>query len=272
MKELILWANYYYHRFGFNITYMNPVQNIFQGKKKPYKSPTNDRSILGQKRQDYSELLTFDWGKAKGIGTVTGFNNLRVLDFDNVFRNYANQSVFTDLVENFAKEVLKMLQLPTNYEWVIKTGSNTGFHILVYSSEHSYNNDPEVIKAFFSNSKYFSHFERLDLLWNNHLILPPSLHKSESIYSFIFCDLPTHPPHYVNINRIEQCIYELCYEYGGYNTRDLASSESIYEEKLDTNLLIINQTEYDKSFGREVLTNSTQIYYKNHSEYDDIPF
>ena len=59
MKELILWANYYYHRFGFNITHMNPVQNILLGKKKPYKSPTNDRHELGEKRQAYSELLSF---------------------------------------------------------------------------------------------------------------------------------------------------------------------------------------------------------------------
>ena len=273
MKELLLWANYYYHRFGFNITYMNPVQNILLGKKKPYKSPTNDRNELGKKRQAYSELLSFDWHRAKGIGTVTGFNNLRVLDFDNIFANYVSQSVFADLVENFAKEVLKMLRLPENYQWVIKTGSNTGFHIVVYSSEHSYNNDSEVIKVFFPNSKYVDYFERLDLLWNNHLILPPSLHKSENVYSFTFCDLPTYPPHNVDINQIKQCINELCYEDGGYNTRGWSCSNSIdYEKKLDADLIIVNQTEYDKKYKNDLLPTNSQEYSGQFPDYDDIPF
>jgi hypothetical protein len=60
MKDLRLWANYYYN-MGFNITHINAKQN--QKAKNPYKSATTDRFVIQNRRQELSEMQNFDWEK-----------------------------------------------------------------------------------------------------------------------------------------------------------------------------------------------------------------
>ena len=49
-----------YHDLGFNLTYINPKKND-PLKKKIYKAPTNNRQKLKKKKQEFDELISFDW-------------------------------------------------------------------------------------------------------------------------------------------------------------------------------------------------------------------
>ena len=101
------------------------------------------------------------------------------------------------------------------------------------------------------------------MIWNNHLILPPSLHQSKGKYSFGFCDIPLYPPNFVNINQIERCIENLCYENGGYNTSWVENKyiESYHDYKIDLSPLIIDQNQYSKLLDN--LSTDIQDYYSN---------
>lgn len=233
MRNLFLYANYY-HRLGFNITHIVPDINKKRNtNKNPYKSSTNDRTHLRFQRQEFSEIESFNWNDALGIGTELGFNGLRALDFDN-----SND-------EFFISWVLDCLELPSNYEWVIQSGSKNGFHILFYSDNHNFPVQRDRIKAFNPNSANSEYFKRVELRWTKHLVLPPSQHKSGNKYDFSFCDLPLSKPKTVSISLIEKCLKEICYEDGGYNTKPnqtISSQEYEYDhDYLDVSPIIIEQ-------------------------------
>ncbi len=114
MKDLRLWANYYYN-MGFNVTHINPHLN--EGKAKNiFKSPTNDRHILKNRRQTIEELNSYDWENSTGIGVVLGFNNLRAIDFD--FSRW-NSDVIPEKRNQLITLSLQLLDLPKSYEWVV---------------------------------------------------------------------------------------------------------------------------------------------------------
>jgi hypothetical protein len=176
MKELRLWANYYYN-MGFNITHIIPSLN--EGKaKNPYKSPTNDRHKIKNCRQSLNDVQSFYWEISTGIGVVLGFNNLRCIDFDFDIID-TNHNFGDDEINLFIKAVLKLLNLPSNYEWVTKTPSG-GFHILFYAGDHNLKVIDNKTKAFLPNKKYYDSFfnrvkfSHIELRWDKHLVLPPS--------------------------------------------------------------------------------------------------
>lgn len=274
MRNLLLWATYYHFRFGFNITHIIPEYNEILGKKSPYKSSTNDRTKLRTEEQNYSDIVSFEWDRTKALGTVTGFNNLRALDFDNLGLKNGNISV--DTVLGFINIVLEMLELPYNYEWVVKSGSNDGFHIIFYSQEHTYTLLKNKIKAFLPNKDYALFFKRLDLIWNNHLILPPSLHKTQNRYSFMFCDMPINKPLYVDIETVNNCIHNLCYENGGFNTKfSKNNTTKYYDHKIDLSVIVIDNESYINTLSQDIkeyyanIANSIDnVYKKNHYRTD----
>lgn len=203
MRNLFLYANYYYN-LGFNVTHIVPKENQYKENcRNPFKSSTNDRTHLAHSRQSPLELATFNWDDAVGIGAVLGFNNLRALDFDGC----------TDI--EFIQSILEKLGLEKSYEWLIKSGSENGFHIIFYADMHNYLRDNEMTKAFIPNQDYLSKFSRVELRWTKHLILPPSLSKEYKHYKFLNCDLPLTQPTYVSISQIEELIQTLCVERDG---------------------------------------------------------
>ncbi len=160
-----------------------------------------------------------------GVGLILGYDNIRAIDVDG---NY-------DI--KFIEEILVCLRLPKNYPWVVKTGSHKGFHIIFRCETHEFPVAWNRVKVFTSNGFY--KFERLELRWNGHLVLPPSPHKSGKKYEFIFGNFPKE-----NISTIEaQAITTLYTKFCDDSL--LTGSSGIFLDyglsKLSNELTIINE-------------------------------
>lgn len=177
MDTCFLYANYYYN-FGFNVTcilnerneHTDPGPNIL-------KSPSHEWIHFRHTCQSLDTLHTYQWEKAKGVGLVLGFNNLRALDIDEC----NDLSIIPDFLE--------ILDLPQDYEWVMKSGSHNGFHILFYAEEHKFEVAKDKIKAFKADR-----FKHIELRWIGHLALPPSIHISFNKYAFLNPVIPKRKP------------------------------------------------------------------------------
>ena len=226
-----------YHSFGFNITHINPKRND-PLKKKIFKAPTNDRQTLKKRKQTKIELESLDWPNSTGLGTVLGFNNLRALDIDFKSKYKLDGTSKKIDLSGLLIEILSILNLPEDYEWVVKTPSN-GFHIIFYSAQHKYDCDVNTIsefnelktKAFKPNIKtqnkypYFGHFE---LRWDLHLVLPPSRDKDNVEYMFFYqLKNPVNPPATVQIDKVYQLIQNKCFDV------DLTTNRKGYNLFLD---------------------------------------
>lgn len=235
MVNLFLYANYYYN-LGFNITHIVPKVNQYKENcHNPFKSSTNDRTNLGNERQPLSDLQIFNWKDAVGIGTVLGYNNLRALDFDGC----------SDF--QFIQTVLEKLNLDKSYEWLIKSGSENGFHILFYSKMHNYLPDNKMTKAFIPNRNNAHNFTRVELRWTKHLILPPSLSSDYKNYKFVNCELPLTKPVYIDIETIENLINFLCVEEDGRSNVGSYGITEYENEFLDfTPIENDNEEDYDE--------------------------
>ena len=56
-------------------------------------------------------------------------------------------------------------------------------------------------------------FERLELIWEGHLVLPPSMHNSNNDYSFINIEkgeMPRSKPQYIDLKNIQNLIDKEC--------------------------------------------------------------
>jgi demethylmenaquinone methyltransferase/2-methoxy-6-polyprenyl-1,4-benzoquinol methylase len=222
---------------GFNITHIIPSileynrdgdgpKDAHLFKKNPFKSSANKRDNFDVIRQNYNDVEGFNWLEAKGIGTVTGLNSLRALDFDNCY----------DI--EFIKYILSILELPLDYEWVVNTGSKKGFHIIFYSDIlFEFPCYKTRIRYFEPNKEYLTKFKKLDLIWKNHLILPPSLHHSGNKYEFAFTDCPLEKPKFISWFKIEEMLRIISYENGKPLTNFNGNTEDFYGVVIDNDEL-----------------------------------
>ena len=121
-NELKIWAKYY-HSLGFNVTCItNYITEHNFAFRSLAKAPYHKFDHLYDSRQTVEELESYDWDNATGVGIVLGYDNVMAIDIDGCER-----------VE-FAEEVLKALDLDLDYEWLIRSGSHNGFHVVLKSS------------------------------------------------------------------------------------------------------------------------------------------
>ena len=118
------YALIYHEKFDFNISCISSEINQYNINDNVLKAPNHEWVELQKNRQTKSEINNYDWHKATGLGIILGYNNIRALDIDNC-EDFSLVDVF-----------LKELALPVDYEWVIKSGSQKGFHVLFYCDDY----------------------------------------------------------------------------------------------------------------------------------------
>ena len=237
-------ALHYYDKFGFNITKLTAKKNNYNYSKDPYKHPSHSWEFLTYERQQREFLSESDWDKTVGIGTVLGFNKLRALDIDDC----------NDL--EFLLKVLIKLGLPKNYEWIIKSGSNNGYHILFFAEDNKLSNSEYIKPAYRSNELNKDIFKRIEFRWKKHLVLPPSLHKSGNIYGFLFSN-PINKPLAVDLKNIISIIKSYCYFKQKFYIVNQEISK-IDEYILSENLNLYSSEDNDCTSSENEATNSSE--------------
>src|SRR5690606_504952 len=110
----------YFHELGLNISFISnkTSKHNFLYDSKRLKAPFYDWKVFQSQRQTKEILDDYEWDKCFGIGIILGFNDIAAIDLDGCVN------------EEILKFILEYLHLPINYEWVIKSGSHAGYHII----------------------------------------------------------------------------------------------------------------------------------------------
>lgn len=196
MTEVEIFANHY-RKIGLNVTCISDQVNEFNKFEYLLKTPSHSWVPYFTSPQNNEQFDNLNWEKAVGVGTVTHYQNLIAFDIDGC------------KMYEFIIEILNFLGLPPNYEWVVETGGKEGYHIyFVIDKMPSIGQDFAVTKL---NSKLFGlvyepsfpdnpvpvpifPFEKVEILWKTHVVLPPSLHQSGLHYKFVNCFIPSKRP------------------------------------------------------------------------------
>ena len=260
----------YYHSLDMNLT-------VVQGRypnKTSFKAPIVKEGMLLDNlyysKQDTSVLLKQDWLNASGMGLVLGWNDFRALDFDN-FTSY----VFGDVdysqyeMDTHITSCLKRLGLPSDYQWVVWSGSKSGFHIIVRIENFGEKDSAPISYSYMANQK-----QRIELRWKGHLMLPPSIHNSGYCYEFYRRNVPTSLPQYVKLGDVDKLLDEYCGKnyYKQYNWQERCfelverqkcnAEDSQGELYFDSNKeKKYNRTKWLESCGTPLSYNSLAIKY-----------
>jgi len=186
-------AKDYYDVYGFNLL---PLEN---------KVPKLNWEHWQHTKMEMSDIDGLGWNtNTNGIGAISGINKLRCLDFDAV-NSY-----------EIVKDFVKSLGLPSEYLWVVKSGSGKGYHIWFYSDSDSY-----LFKFLGGEKSYYKLMlkekglcDHIELRWQNcQTVLPPSLHPSGGEYKFIHLrekGIPGYAPHTVGVGKLIEVLRKFC--------------------------------------------------------------
>lgn len=212
MKNEIFKQAKQYHSLGLNVVPISPKRSLFTiNDTNILKSPNCDTKDLLHNRQNYKSLKGLKWKGAVGLGLVLGYENLCAIDIDGCL-NF--RTVTT---------ICKILGLDETYQWVFKSGSHNGYHIVIQcNNKEAINFTPlnfdavstqglmpnEMVDPFCSvdtnayyPSSYRRLFHKLEFKWKGNLVVPNSIHMSGLRYEFNN-KMPQHFPASVEFERI----------------------------------------------------------------------
>lgn len=260
MSEFKLLGKHFYN-LGLNVTCISnrlTEHNFYDPNL--LKAPYHKWKHLKSSRQKSDEFDNYEWENATGIGTIAGYNNLHILDIDGCSN------------DEFINDILVILDLPKNYEWVVKSGSQDGYHIYFYSKILGDLEENQVCSTFPANQENIGLFEKMELLWSTHIVLPNSLHKSGGKYRFTNVNFPKSKPEQIDISRFK-VILELF-----LNRTKLIKKKNYFEtwteevklnqpsdlevidlSKIEKDLIFIFDTETDGLIRDSILPNIIQI-------------
>lgn len=208
--NLILYANYY-HNWGMNLSPIN-----YDGKK--YKEPLDENwENFIDTEQNLQYIQSNDWITATGIGCILGYNGYRALDIDQLFTTQEDLLFKEEReikVKKFISNCLNMLALPRDYQWIVKSGSGYGIHIIfrtentdIKDAVYAYSPAKRYRDPYYGNSI----FDLIEFRCRAFLVLPPSIHDNDNnFYTFYNGAIPTYKPHIVDISNIRKLINYYC--------------------------------------------------------------
>ena len=176
MTEIELFAKHYFG-LGLNVTCIsNRINEHNFYCRNILKTPNHKWKHFFTQRQIQTEFQKYEWDTATGVGSVTGFQDLRVIDIDG-----CNDYDFLD-------KTLALLELPANYEWVTLSGSKNGFHIFIISNKFSYLDESQVVTTFPPKEEYKHMLEKVEILLNIKISITKLYQSYRSFYVSINWD------------------------------------------------------------------------------------
>ncbi|PHI18098.1 hypothetical protein CEQ90_19715 [Lewinellaceae bacterium SD302] len=183
-----------YRDLDLNTTCIISSENEYnKNSRSKYKHPSHKHDELFFRKQTDEEFKKLNWEKSCGVGTLAGYNDLLVIDID---------EAEDDIV---VYKILLELGLDENYQWVVNTGSRKGFHILLKCKKPNRLKRNDVCITYENFKSTDSKFGQIQLLFNTHVVLPPSLHKSGNRYSFKH-STPVNAPKEIETDKLFQIL------------------------------------------------------------------
>lgn len=133
----------------------------------------------------------YDWSNATGLGVNLGLHNVWGLDIDNI-------PTSADKREKLISDILYLLRLPQDYEWVVNTGGGKGIHVIFRSQLMEEAKMDNTVLSFSSEDTSMC----VSLRMNAFLVLPPSTHYSGERYEFLKRKMPSNEPQFVSIDSL----------------------------------------------------------------------
>jgi hypothetical protein len=164
------------------------------------KKPIDPYKGWQTRRQTPADLAAQLWRWAGGVGLLSGIGDWRVYDFDDC--------VAFDAVA----ALLAALGLPTDYAWVVQSGSRQGWHVWMRCPAPL---PPGALPARKRTAGVFvapgRGFDHLELRWERcYTVAPPSLHPSGHRYRFVH-GRPTTAPTEVSLERVIAAFHAVTY-------------------------------------------------------------
>ena len=233
-----------YYKLGFNTTCISYLKTPYNSQEKnPEKSPSHEWIELQIKKQSIEEINGYAWEYSVGVGCILGYNKTVCIDIDDC-SDYS-----------LIKDILKVLRLPDDYEWAIKTPK--GFHIFIQSENLNLPcgiNNKGII-CLTPNENHVDKYSRIEFRYAGHVILPPS--NINRKYSFIQdIEIPAESPKNVKSITVFRLMAYLAGNYGPYNT-----SPSSYVAKLKIDELDFYFTE-NSDFSEFILSKKNNILFE----------
>lgn len=254
----------HFFNLGLNITCIGSSRNENNYlDRNLLKAPMHQWMHLQSLRQTQDEISSYDWSNAVGLGVVLGYDNLMAIDIDGCIE------------EGFLQWICKELDIPETYDWIVRSGSGTGYHLILYCNdrpsleeEHhkfmfstfggidkngiginayyprkkrEYHTQlvaykQEMYSEFFS-TKFFLEdlFQKIEFRWTNHLVLPTSLHESGLKYQFIN-DTPQEIPISVSFKQLSVLRKKICSNAADFSGWEGTADHDIaYEDEISIN-------------------------------------
>ncbi len=240
MKDNFLKQAKYYHSLGLNTVCISSEKNIFNfDDNNLLKAPNHDQNLYKCERQTLDNLMGLDWNRASGVGITLGYDDTYAIDIDGC----------TEF--KIVQDICKVLNLPINYDWIIKSGSHEGYHILFRckNTRKISNNSDKIFKLRHSSQRdepfpndetnaYYPTFDnrafyKIEFKWSGNLVLPDSLHVSGKCYEFI-AHRPIKQPAFVDFYRllaVKNIYSSIQAERSEYSTRQFIARKD--EESLN---------------------------------------
>lgn len=175
-----------------------------------FKHPTVESEKNKDLLYDLKSIETIDRSKSTGIGCFTGYNDVVALDIDYI-SCLQKQSEEAFGLQDCIKRYLSVLGLPSDYQWVVKTVSGRGIHIIIkVKNALQLGLESTALKPTRTTDEDFG---RIEVIWKKNLALPPTMGRKDSKqYSFYqnSDNIPNCEPSYVSMDQLNNFLDYYC--------------------------------------------------------------
>lgn len=227
----------YFNNLGLNLYTASHIKNIFNSNEaNMLKCPNINWEKYKNIKQEPNDISFLKEQQSCGFGIILGFNNIYSLDID----GYLDETIIYNL--------LYILELPLDYEWVIKSGSGIGFHIIFSCSDLKDYEDKTL--AYFARYENRD-FAKLEFKFQGHSILPYSLHETGNYYDF-YNKIPKHSPKEVKFENLKLIELHYC-------SLQTTQSDYGYGGSMEINFIAPKDIEFDFIFKHELRKDKSLI-------------
>ena len=175
-----------------------------------FKHPTSECEKNKDELYDLKYIEAIDRTKSTGIGCFTGYNDIVALDIDYI-SCIQKQSEDAFGLQDCINKYLSVLGLPSDYQWVVKTVSGRGIHIIVkVKNAIQLGLESTALKPTRSSDEDFG---RIEVIWKKNIALPPTIGRNmgKQYRFYLNADnIPTCAPSYISMDQLNNFLDYYC--------------------------------------------------------------